>query len=151
MADSISPERRSQIMSCIRSKDTRPEMLVRRMVHGMGYRYRLHDRKLPGCPDMVFATRRAVIFIHGCYWHQHPGCKRARVPKSRIDYWGPKLERNRSRDLERLTALRRLGWRVLVIWECQTSGAKTSTWERRLRGRLVRFLGLPAADRCNSS
>lgn len=139
MTDTLSRDRRSWVMSRVRSKDTGPEMLVRRIVHGMGYRYRLHVRVLPGVPDLVFSSRRAAIFVHGCYWHQHPGCRLARVPKSRVEFWRTKLERNRERDSENLAALRRLGWRVLVVWECQLTGRR-DTWERRLRGRLSRFL-----------
>ena len=108
-------------MSRIRNKDTRPEMRVRKLIHGMGYRYRLHDKGLPGRPDLVFASRRTAIFVHGCYWHRHddPSCKLARMPKSRLDFWGPKLERNRQRDKQSQENLKTLGWDALVIWECQ--------------------------------
>lgn len=113
---------RSENMRRIRSKDTAPEMTVRRLVHSMGYRYRLHRKDLPGKPDMVFPSSRAVIFVHGCFWHQHtdPACKDARPPKSNLAYWQPKLERNRVRDAENRMALETQGWRVLVIWECET-------------------------------
>lgn len=104
-------------MSLVRGKDTKPEMLVRRLVHSMGFRYRLHVDNLPGKPDMVFPRRGKVVFIHGCFWHQHPGC--GRRPKSRLDFWGEKLARNRERDLRNQQALRRLGWKVLIVWECQ--------------------------------
>jgi DNA mismatch endonuclease (patch repair protein) len=99
-----------------------PEITVRRLAHSLGYRFRLHRKDLPGKPDMVFPSRRAVIFVHGCFWHQHPDpdCKDARFPKSNTDYWRPKLLRNQARDKEHETALKALGWRVLVIWECQT-------------------------------
>ncbi len=112
-------------MSRIRGRDTGPEMIVRRLVHGMGYRYRLHRRDLPGCPDLVFATRRKVIFVHGCFWHRHTDsrCKLARLPKSRLDFWGPKLESNRRRDLEKQQELMALGWDLLIIWECQINNA----------------------------
>jgi len=112
-------------MSHIRSKDTIPEMAVRRLVHGMGYRYRLHRRDLPGCPDLVFVTRRKVIFVHGCFWHRHTdsACKLARLPKSRLDFWGPKLARNRQRDLEKQEELRAAGWDFIVLWECQINNA----------------------------
>lgn len=108
-------------MSRIRGKDTKPEIAVRKLVHRMGYRFRLHRRDLPGSPDLAFPGRKKVIFVHGCFWHMHPdpGCRRARVPKSRVDYWKPKLERNRGRDLENEEKLRRLGWEVLVVWECE--------------------------------
>ena len=118
--DTLQPAERSRRMSLIRSKDTAPEMLVRRIVHGMGYRYRLHRRDLPGSPDLTFPAHRKVIFVHGCYWHRHndPTCKLARLPKSRLDFWLPKLERNRARDRENQERLATLGWDVLVVWEC---------------------------------
>ncbi len=119
--DRVSPETRSRTMRAIRSKDMKPELAVRRLVHGMGYRYRLHRHGLPGRPDMVFASRRKVIFVHGCYWHQHsdPGCKIARRPKSNLDYWLPKLDGNVVRDADNQVRLRELGWDSLVIWECE--------------------------------
>lgn len=113
------PEHRSWTMSRVRSKDTTPEMIVRRLVHSMGYRYRLHGRRLPGKPDLVFASRRKVIFVHGCFWHQHEGCRKARVPGTRHDYWLPKLARNVERDQEHIARLHALGWEVLVVWECE--------------------------------
>lgn len=121
MADTLTPPQRSERMARVRGKDTRPEMKVRSIVHGMGYRYRLHRRSLPGSPDLVFPSRRAVIFVHGCFWHRHddPRCKRARLPKSRPEFWLPKLEANRQRDARNKTALESSGWRVLELWECQ--------------------------------
>lgn len=107
-------------MGRVRAKDTKPEMLVRRLIHGMGYRYRLHDNDLPGCPDIVFRSRKSAIFVHGCFWHRHQGCKLSRLPKSRLDFWIPKLEGNRRRDLRNQAALEAMGWRLLVIWECET-------------------------------
>ena len=109
-------------MSLIRGKDTKPEMAVRRLVHSMGYRYRLHRRDLPGSPDLVFSVRRKVIFVHGCFWHRHPDstCKLARLPKSRKEFWIPKLESNASRDRRNEQALEADGWGVLVVWECET-------------------------------
>lgn len=106
-------------MSLIRGKDSSPELKLRRLVHGMGFRYRLHVKNLPGKPDLVFPSRRAVIFMHGCFWHRHPGCKLARMPKSKLDFWRPKLEGNRERDLQNQEMLKKLGWRVLVVWECE--------------------------------
>ncbi|MCX5832486.1 MAG: very short patch repair endonuclease [Deltaproteobacteria bacterium] len=122
MTDKLSPERRSKNMSAIRSKDMKPELAVRRMVHRLGYRYRLHSKSLPGTPDMVFHSRHSVIFVNGCFWHQHPDpfCKDARKPKSNADYWQPKLVRNQVRDAENEAALKAEGWSILVIWECQT-------------------------------
>lgn len=118
MVDTLSPADRSARMSKVRAKDTKPEMAVRRLVHGMGYRYRLHRRDLPGCPDMVFPGRRKVIFVHGCFWHRH-NCDLGRMPKSRLEFWGPKLEANRRRDAEVLARLSGMGWQYLVVWECE--------------------------------
>jgi len=120
--DKVSKETRSANMRAIRSKDMKPELAVRRLAHAMGYRYRLHRKDLLGKPDMVFPCRRAVIFVHGCFWHQHPdpACKSAHQPKSNTDYWRPKLARNQERDSQNEAALLAQGWRVLVIWECQT-------------------------------
>ena len=108
-------------MANIRSKGMEPEMLVRRLVHSMGYRYRLHRKDLPGKPDLVFPRRRKVIFVHGCFWHQHagPACKIARLPKSNSDYWLPKLARNVERDAEHQAGLRELRWDALIVWECE--------------------------------
>ena len=106
-------------MSRVRGKDSNPEIALRRLVHGMGFRYRLHGRGLPGKPDLVFASRRAVIFMHGCFWHRHENCKLARLPKSGLAFWKTKLEENRRRDLRNQQRLQAEGWRVLVIWECE--------------------------------
>ncbi|MEQ8830604.1 MAG: DNA mismatch endonuclease Vsr [Alphaproteobacteria bacterium] len=135
--DILTPEQRSERMSRVRGRDTKPEMLVRRLTHSMGYRYRLHRRGLPGSPDLVFPSRMKVIFVHGCFWHQHldPGCKLARLPKSKLDFWGPKLETNRERDERKLVRLAELGWDVLVIWECQTKNRE------ELQARIGEFLG----------
>ncbi len=134
--DTLDPQQRSERMSRIRSKDTRPEMIVRRMVHAMGYRYRLHRRDFPGAPDLALITRRKAIFVHGCFWHRHAdsNCALARLPKSRQEFWTPKLERNRQRDLENQKALKALRWDYLVIWECQLMN-KASV-EERLRAFL---------------
>lgn len=106
-------------MASIRSVDTRPEWILRRLVHGMGYRYRLHCRDLPGRPDLVFRSRRAVVFVHGCFWHRHEGCPLARLPKTRVDFWKEKLDGNRERDSRKIAELKALGWRVFVVWECE--------------------------------
>jgi DNA mismatch endonuclease (patch repair protein) len=135
--DSVSPSRRSQIMSRIRSSDTRPEMQIRRLLHGLGYRYVLHRRDLPGVPDLVFPSRRKIIFIQGCFWHQHRGCIDGRIPKSRVSYWRPKLQRNVERDRLNVSRLRRAGWKVMLVWECKA--VKTET----VCNRLTRFLGKP--------
>ena len=121
MADIVTAKRRSEIMANIRSKGTKPELSVRRMLHAMGYRYRLHPPHLPGKPDIVFPGRRKIIQVHGCFWHQHsdPNCGIVRRPKSNRKYWLPKLERNVVRDAEHYEQLRALGWEVLVVWECE--------------------------------
>jgi DNA mismatch endonuclease (patch repair protein) len=108
-------------MRNIKSTGMKPEMLVRRLVHGMGYRYRLHKHKLPGRPDLVFAPRKKVIFVHGCFWHSHndPNCPISHKPRSNLEYWLPKLERTRARDRENIKALNELGWSTLEIWECE--------------------------------
>jgi DNA mismatch endonuclease (patch repair protein) len=123
MADTLTQVARSERMALIHSKNTGPEMVVRKLVHGLGYRYRLHSRTLPGKPDLVFASRKKVILVHGCFWHRHPdsSCKLARMPKSRLDFWKPKLEENRLRDKRISRELRDRGWRVFAIWECQLS------------------------------
>jgi DNA mismatch endonuclease (patch repair protein) len=117
--DILSPTERSKLMGLVKSKNTAPEMAVRRLTYSLGFRYRLHVRALPGCPDMVFFGRHKVIFINGCFWHKHEGCSRARLPKSRLAFWEPKLQRNRERDLESERWLAEEGWKVLVIWECE--------------------------------
>ena len=117
--DTLTPEQRSERMSRVRSKDTKPELLVRRIVHGMGFRYRLHRRELPGTPDLVFPKRGKIIFVHGCFWHRHGTCKYTRWPKSKMEFWKPKLEQNHRRDKANQKALRRMGWQIMVVWECQ--------------------------------
>lgn len=121
-------------MSRIRDRDTKPEMLVRRIAHGLGFRFRLHRSDLPGSPDLVFARYRAVIMVHGCFWHRHHGCKRASSPQTRVRFWEDKFKSNVARDGRNETALRELGWRVMVIWECETND------EVALGDRIVRFL-----------
>lgn len=121
MTDTKTPEERSRNMSRIRSGDTKPEMLVRRALFALGYRYRLHRKDLPGKPDIVMPGRRVVIFVNGCFWHQHSGCRKATVPTSNRDFWEKKLRANVRRDAEERKALREGGWRVLWIWECALS------------------------------
>ncbi|WP_095051581.1 very short patch repair endonuclease [Pseudomonas sp. Irchel s3b2] len=119
-ADIVTPEHRSKIMSMIKGRNTKPEMVVRSICHEMGLRYRLHRKDLPGTPDLVFPKHRLCIFVHGCFWHRHPGCKYAYTPKSRLEFWLPKLARNVERDLNTQQTLLSLGWRVVVVWECDT-------------------------------
>ena len=118
--DLLTSEQRSRLMSRVKSKDTRPELLVRRLVHSKGFRYRLHRVDLPGHPDLVFAKKRQIIFVHGCFWHRHKGCKLASTPKTRIDFWEKKFSSNLSRDERVRNELMSLGWKVLVVWECET-------------------------------
>ena len=115
----VDPARSAQ-MALIRGRDTKPELRVRRALHAAGLRYVLHDRRLPGAPDLVFPSRRIALFVHGCFWHRHPGCKAARMPKSHLDFWKPKLDGNVARDKQQRAALKRMGWTVMVVWECQT-------------------------------
>ncbi|KRA57360.1 endonuclease [Caulobacter sp. Root656] len=119
--DTLTPAERSARMARVKGKGSSAEMTVRRVVHRMGYRYRLHGAKLPGSPDLVFPGRKKAIFVHGCFWHRHPdpNCKLARLPKSRQDFWIPKLEGNRARDLRQLEELEALGWSALILWECE--------------------------------
>ena len=119
MTDRISIEARSENMRRIRSKDTAPELRLRKLVYSLGYRYRLHVRSLPGCPDLAFAGRKKVIFVHGCFWHQHERCRGAHVPKSRLSYWQPKLQRNVSRDAKNEQLLTGMGWKTLTVWACE--------------------------------
>lgn len=141
MPDIISEERRSYNMSRIRSKDSKPELVVRRLSHSLGYRHRLYGKKLPGKPDLVYPGRKKVIFVHGCFWHQHmdPGCKIARRPKSNLGYWIPKLERNVERDARNREKLRATGWAVMVVWECQAREAQKKG-PGKLAARLKEFL-----------
>jgi DNA mismatch endonuclease, patch repair protein len=131
--DNLTSAARSETMRRVRSTDTGPEMAVRRLVHGEGYRYGLHCKDLPGCPDLVFRSRNAVLFVHGCFWHSH-SCPRATLPRANRPYWRAKLESNRIRDRKNLKALRSSGWRTLVVWECQIERPD------KVRERICRFL-----------
>ncbi|MDE4914275.1 DNA mismatch endonuclease Vsr [Methylobacterium sp. 092160098-2] len=133
--DKLEPAARSALMGRIRGTDTAPEMAVRRAAHRLGYRFRLHRRSLPGRPDLVFPARRAVIFVHGCFWHRHEGCAKASTPKTRTDFWTGKFARNVERDREAQDRLEQAGWRVLVVWEC---GIRD---QLRLESTLREFLG----------
>ena len=134
MADNVTPRVRSRIMAQIKSKGMKPEMQVRRLLHGIGYRYRLHRTDLPGRPDLVFPARRKVVFVNGCFWHFHSGCPSVRIPASNREYWVEKLERNRARDERNVDLLEESGWAVMTVWECQLRDM-ASTSER-----LVAFL-----------
>ena len=131
--DPLSHAQRSERMSRVRSKNTKPELQVRRRIWSLGYRYRLHSNKLPGKPDLVFARRRKVIFIHGCFWHQHKNCRQYRMPNTRLDFWIPKLQGNVKRDRLNQRSIRRLGWEYFIIWECQLK-------DKELTDRITSFL-----------
>lgn len=133
--DTVTQEKRSKIMSLVRAKNTKPEMLVRHIVHGLGYRYRLHVRTLPGSPDLVFPKYRKIIFVNGCFWHSHDNCKYATIPKTRVDFWSEKLCRNRARDKRNIEVLNELGWNVMTIWQCETRAMDS------VLDRIVSFLG----------
>jgi len=135
--DSLSPEQRRRTMAAVRSRDTGPELAVRRLAHRLGYRFRLHRGDLPGRPDLVFPGRRRVVFVHGCFWHGHDCPHGLKKPKSNRQYWIPKLERNRERDAENRERLAAAGWQSLVLWECELGD------EAALARRLGRFLGPP--------
>jgi DNA mismatch endonuclease (patch repair protein) len=137
MVDSLSVIERGRVMALVRGKDTAPERAVRSSVHRLGYRFRLHRADLPGKPDLVFPARRSVIFVHGCFWHRHPdpACKLARMPKSRLEFWAPKLTANRARDLANVERLTETGWRVLTVWECELADMD------RVEAAITEFLG----------
>jgi len=145
VADTLTPASRSENMRRIKSADTKPERLVRKLVHALGYRYRLHRRDLPGKPDLTFASKRKVIFVHGCFWHGHgiAECPDRRLPKSNLTYWGPKLARNQQRDRDAQAALEQAGWQVLVVWDCETRSRET------LSEKLKLFLSLAVPSEGN--
>ena len=131
--DNLTKEERSVVMSKVRSKDTKPELTIRYIIHKAGYRYRLHKKSLPGKPDLVFASLGKIINVNGCFWHGH-SCKAGRIPKSNVQFWVNKIEANKARDKKNMRKLNRLGWSVKTIWECQTKD------EVRVKNRLLRYL-----------
>lgn len=133
--DKLSFKERSRNMSRVKSRDTKPEKLVRRLVYSMGYRYRLHLKNLPGSPDLAFLGKRKAIFVHGCFWHQHSGCPNCRIPKTRQDFWISKLKSNKENDKKVLQKLSELGWEVMIIWECELANKDT------VISKLTTFLG----------
>ena len=135
MTDIYSREKRSKIMARVPAGGTKPELLVRRVAHGLGYRFRLHKESLPGRPDLVFTRHRKVIFVHGCFWHGHKNCRKAKRPETNKVFWEQKLSRNTERDLQNVTALKESGWMVLVVWECETRNRE------RLTAKIAWFLG----------
>lgn len=136
--DKVSSDQRSRNMAAVRGRDTGPEVAVRKIIHGLGLRFRLHRSDLPGTPDIVLPRHRSVVLVHGCFWHGH-SCTRGKVPASNAAFWLPKLQRNKQRDAEQVKALRKLGWRVLLVWECETKRPD------HLRKRLARWLKTEAA------
>ena len=138
--DRLSSERRSWLMSRVAANDTSPEIRVRRAAHALKLRYRLHRRDLPGTPDTVFPKYRTVLFVHGCFWHRHPGCRKATFPKSRVAYWQEKFERNVERDRQAMANLAALGWKIAVIWECETKSPVA------LSRRISEIFNLPHSD-----
>src|SRR5215471_424622 len=138
MADIFSREKRSWIMSRVRGSDTDPELMIRSMLHRLGYRFRLHRRDLPGTPDIVLPSRRAIIFVNGCFWHGH-SCRRGRLPTTNSEFWQQKISKNRERDRRAQKQLRKEGWRVLIVWQCRTKD------QANLLKRLTYFLGRDGA------
>ncbi|ABE63300.1 T/G mismatch-specific endonuclease [Nitrobacter hamburgensis X14] len=143
MVDRLTPERRSWLMSRVGGKNTTPEIVVRKVAHSLGLRFRLHRKQLPGTPDLVFPKWRTAIFVHGCFWHRHPGCAKASTPKSRTEYWQDKFETNVRRDKKNVALLRKQGWLVLTVWECETKnvdklGAKLSQAFKKRAQYMVR-------------
>lgn len=132
--DTFTKQKRSEVMAKIRGKDTKPEKIVRSLLHQMGFRFRLHNKMLPGKPDICLPKHETVIFVHGCFWHNHTKCKGGRLPKSNLEYWQPKIQRNVERDKMRQRSLRKLGWKVIVIWECELKA------ENRLRSKIQKSL-----------
>lgn len=132
--DFLSASERSELMSRVRGKNTKPELLVRRLVKELGYRFRLHNPSLPAHPDLVFPTKRKVILVHGCFWHRHPHCSKATSPRSHVAFWRKKFQQNRARDRRNLLELRKLGWDALVLWECETRSPE------QLRFRIYTYL-----------
>ena len=135
MADKLSAEHRSRNMAAIRSKNMKPELAVRSLVHNLGFRFRLHKKELPGKPDLVFSSLKKAIFVHGCFWHQHNACREGRMPGSRQEYWIPKLSRNVARDAQHIRDLKKDGWNVLIIWECETKEIPS------IQRKILKFLG----------
>lgn len=140
MADRLTSRQRSALMAGVRTKHTAPELKVRSVAHRLGYRFRLHRKDLPGSPDLVFPRLKAAVFVNGCFWHQHPNCPKSSIPSTRTEFWKTKLARNAARDAVANDALRRAGWRVLVVWECETRDMIT------LAEKLKRFLDLAASQ-----
>lgn len=146
MADFLSPKERSERMSRIRSKDTLPEVALRKALHALGLRFRIHDKRLPGRPDIVLPRFRTVVLVHGCFWHRHQGCKVATTPKSNTAFWQEKFERNTARDARNVASLQALGWRVLVAWECELGSQRKAQDAARRIACEIGHLALGAGE-----
>lgn len=133
--DRLTPEQRSRNMAQVKGKNTKPEKLVRSLLHSMGYRFRLHNKRLPGKPDITLPRYKAIVFVHGCFWHGHDGCKRAAIPTTRSEFWMKKISANKERDSRNIAALENLGYRCLVVWQCELKDLEL------LKQRLSDFLG----------
>lgn len=140
--DTVSKERRSEIMGLVKARNTRPEVFVRRLFHRLGYRFRLHPKNLPGGPDFALPRHRVAVFVHGCFWHRHPGCPNTRTPKSRVEFWEEKFQGNMRRDKRARRLLSKAGWRVLVVWECELVDTEA------LAAKIQKFMG---GTRCGPS
>lgn len=140
MADNLTAEQRRKNMTAIKSRHTKPEIIVRSMLHRLGFRFRLHDTKLPGKPDIILPKYKTVIFVHGCFWHQHKGCRRSTIPKSNTDYWIPKLAGNVKRDVQHKADLKKAGWNVAVVWECETKDAEKL--EKKLKSIFAKIISI---------
>lgn len=134
MVDTVSPEQRSYNMSLIRNKDTKPEVFIRSLLHRLGFRFRKNVKKMPGKPDIVLPKYKSIIFVHGCFWHQHKECKRSNIPKSNVDFWKSKLNKNVKRDIENQAELKKAGWKIKIIWECELKNLDN------LKDSLIKFL-----------
>lgn len=139
MVDTRTPDQRRRIMQSVKTENTGPEWKVRRLLHGLRYRYRLHPKNLPGRPDIVFPSRKAAIFVNGCFWHGH-GCSKGKLPKSRLEYWRPKVRANRRRDVAKASELRALGWRTLTVWQCEIRDGS------KLTPKLIKFIDRPKSN-----
>ena len=140
MADKMTPAQRHRCMASIKGKDTKPEMLVRRYLHGLGFRYSLHSKRLPGKPDIVLRKYHSVIFVHGCFWHGHPGESCYRKPSTNVEFWEEKIRRNKERDAADVAALESLGWHVMVVWECELSKSRFESTMDNLVAGLRQYL-----------
>jgi DNA mismatch endonuclease (patch repair protein) len=137
MADDLTRAQRKKNMQHIRSQNTKPEMMVRKYLFSKGFRYRINDKRYPGHPDIVLPKYKTIIFVNGCFWHMHEGCSKAVIPKSNVEYWLPKLQRNKKNDSKNIAILEEAGWRVIVIWECQLSKEKAATTLSELSDNLL--------------